>query len=70
MLKNGQSTVTEVSVTEDEVSSELGGGAKVAKKPVESKNKKKAKSKFDYFSKNAEPSFLTSNAKKMFNHLR
>ncbi len=70
MLKNSPSTITKLDVAWDEVSGELGVGAKVAKKPAKSKNKKMAKSKFDYFSKNSEPSFLTPDTKTAFNHLR
>ena len=40
MLKNSPSTVTKLGVAGDEVSGELGGEAKVAKKPAKSKNKK------------------------------
>ncbi len=51
MLKNSQSTVTEVSVTEDGVSSELVGGVKVAKKPAKSKNEKKLSPNLSIFLK-------------------
>ncbi len=40
MLKNSPSTVTKLGVAGDEVSGELGGEAKVAKKPAKSENKK------------------------------
>ena len=70
MLKNSRSTITKLGVTCDEVSGELGDEARVAKKPAESKKRKRAKSKFDYFSKKPEPSFLTPDAKKAFNYLR
>lgn len=70
MLKNSLSTVTKLGVAGDEVSGELVGEIKVAKKLPESKNEKGAEFKFEYCSKNLKSSFLTPNAKKMFNHLR
>ncbi len=70
MLKSSPWTVTKLGAARDEVSGELVGEDKVAKKPTESKNEKGAKSEFDCFSKNSEPSFLTLDAKKAFNRLK